>query len=613
MRFIGRSDRASGPGILATRGPDALQPNPNGFHPLAERGRERKSVEKLRPWILRRMLSYSHKYLEVPTPTEHNWIEGDEDHYYLKDPDLRLDNLPQPFRMIDKLIGCIIDGAWESIERREAEREAEKLKIKPPTRESSEEIQLPRNLNCFANSVDGNYIFAGLSEGVGVLNMEDHTVKSVWNMEGVARLIFSYGGAFALIKVFNAFDNKRSVQPSPLPATQTQQDSPTSNKQANLLNVQDAKLTPTVLVTKQRPKQITDYLWKNPFDALQKLDDANIIGTGQNHVISAQQWTEEKKIFEEMYYTYLSKDTSEESEEKQSQATFHFLYLGRIFPVGLEQRTQFGIPNTLCVWWHGSHVLLHYALKIPVGKEKIELDPKADIVWPNASPITCSVSDVCASLLVIALADGTITIWDLYLGIPISVLSVSRDSTIRNLHFLESSFCVPFGSSNEYKKVQVLVTCKHGAVYLVTATKHTEGSISTLRKRNEEPGITVSAIALVPQLSKLLLIFTNGTIALLDLIQGDVLCHCILPPSHVIASPWEPVFGFDKGGSFLFIKGDEKLNDDSLDRKESSSSLFAFSLLFLFPLDNCRKGKVLQKPPTPNTWEKRCEHCLQER
>ncbi|XP_038670562.1 WD repeat-containing protein 93 [Scyliorhinus canicula] len=643
------------------------------------------------------MLSYSHKYLDVPTPSEHNWIEGDEDQYYLKDPDLRLDNLPQPFRMIDKLIGCIIDGAWESIERREAEREAEKLKIKPPTRESSEEIQLPGNLNCFANSVDANSIFVGLSEGVGVLNMEDHTVKSVWNMEGieiaalqvrhvggqlyllaalddmgVARLIFSYGDAFALIKVFNAFDNvsekitcskfelseggdfagltlegkgeswlevhrlpkdnwvqeleqfekqmtqleqsgKRSVQPAPMHATQTQQDSSTSNKQANLLNIQDAKLTLTVLVMKQRPKQITDYLWKNPFDALQKLDDANIIGTGQNHVISAQQWIEEKKIFEEMYDTYLSKDTSEESEEKQSQATFHFLNLGRIFPVGLEQRTQFGIPNTLCVWWHGSHVLLHYALKIPVGKEKIELDPKADIVWPNASPITCSASEVCASLLVIALADGTITIWDLYLGIPISVLSVSRDSTIRNLHFLESNFCVPFGSPNEYREVQVLVTCKHGAVYLVKATKHTEGSISTLRKRNEEPGVTVSAIALVPQLSKFLLIFTNGTIALLHLTQGDVLCQCILPPSHVIASPWEPVFGFDKGGSFLFIKGDEKLNDDSLDRKESSSSLFAFSLLFLFSLDSCRKGKELRKPPTPNTWEKRCEHFLQER
>ncbi|XP_078386137.1 WD repeat-containing protein 93 [Cetorhinus maximus] len=639
------------------------------------------------------MLSYSKKYLNVPTPSEHSWNEDDEDDYYLKDPDQRRDELPQPFRMIDKLIGCIIDSAWESIERREAEREAEKLKIKPPTHESSEEIQLPGNLNCFANPVDGNYIFAGLSEGVAVLNMEDHTIRSVWKMEGieivalqvrlvgcqlylfaalddmgVARLLFSYRDTFSLIKVFNAYDNvsekitcskfelseggdyagltlegkgeswlevyrllkdnwvqeldqfeklmiqnEQTGKRSTLAAMPTQQEFPTGNKQFNPPNVQDVKLTPPVLAMKQRPKQIADCLWKNPFDALQKLDDANIIGTGQNHVISAQQWLEEKKIFEEMYETYLSKDTREESEEKQSQATFHFLNLGRILPVGLEQKTQVGIPNALCVWWNGSHVLLHYVLKIPMGKEKIELEPKADIVWPNASPITCSALNVCASLLVIALVDGTITIWDLYLGIPISVLSVSTDSTIQSLHFLESSFCIPFGSSNEYRKVQVLATCKHGAVYLVTATKHTEGSISTLRERNEEPGITISAVALVPQISKFVLIFTNGTIALLDLTCGDILCHCILPFSHVIASPWEPVFAFDRDGSFLFIKGVKKMNEDSLDRKEISCSLFAFSLLFLFPLDSCRKKKELPQPPTQNTLEKRCERFLQER
>ncbi|XP_067874183.1 WD repeat-containing protein 93 isoform X2 [Heterodontus francisci] len=558
------------------------------------------------------MPGYIKKYQEVPTPSEHNWNEDD---YYLKDPDQRLDELPQPFRMIDKLIGRILDSAWESIEGREAEREAEKLKIKPPSRESSEEIQLPANLNCFANSVDENYIFAGLSEGVAVLNMEDQTVTSVWNMEGIevvalqvrhaggklyllaalddmgiARLLFSYDEIFSLVKVFNAFDSgsekitcckfelsedgdyagltlegkgeswlevyrllkdnwAQELDQFEKLMTLNEQDG-----QINPPNVQGIKLTPPVLVMKQRPKQITDCLWKNPFDALQKLDDANVIGTGQNHVISAQQRNEEKKIFEEMYETCLSKDTTGESEEKQSQATFHFLTLGRILPVGLEQKTQVGLPNALCVWWNGSHVLLHYVLKIPIGKEKIELEPKADIVWPNASPITCTAVEACASLLVIALVDGTITIWDLYLGIPISVLSVSTDSTIRSLLFLESSFCVPFGSSDECRKAQVLVTCKNGAVYLVTAIKHTEGSFSTVREGNEESGSTISAVALVPQLSKFLLIFTNGTIALLDFTNGDVLCHCILPFPHVIASPWEPVFAFDRGGSFLFIK-----------------------------------------------------------
>ncbi|XP_072421301.1 WD repeat-containing protein 93 [Chiloscyllium punctatum] len=643
------------------------------------------------------MLSYNQKHLQIPTPSEHNWIEDHRDDYYLKDPDQWLDELPQPFRMIDKLIGHIIDNAWENIEKREAEREAENLKIKPPTREAIEEVQLPGNLNCFANIVDGKNIFAGMSEGVAILNQEDHTIKSLWRMEGVeiialqvrhvggqlyllaarddmgvARLLFSYGDLTSLIKVFNAFDNvsekvicskfeisesgdyagltlegkgeywlevyrlqkdnwaqeldqfeklmtlngqtgKRALNPNSVPSWQIQQESTLSNKQFNQPNIQDIKLSPTVLVMKQRYKQITDYIWKNPFDALQKLDDSNIIGTGQNHVISTQQWIEEKKIFEEMYESYLSKDTTEESEEKQSQATFHFINLGRILPVGLEQKTQAGIPNALCLWWNGSHILFHYVLKIPVGKEKIELEPKADIVWPNASPITCSTVKVCASLLVVALVDGTVTIWDLYLGIPISVLTVSTDSIIQTLHFLESDFCVPFGLSDEYRKVQILITCKNGEAYLATATKHTEGRIFTLRERNEEPGNTISGVALVPKLSKFLLIFATGTIALFDFTGKDVLCHFILPFPYVTASPWEPVFAFDRDGNFLFIKGLKTMNEDSPNRNENRSLLFAFSLLFVFPRDRCTKEKELIQPPSQNTWEVRCEHFLQDR
>uniref|UniRef100_UPI00398EEA11 WD repeat-containing protein 93 isoform X2 n=1 Tax=Pristiophorus japonicus TaxID=55135 RepID=UPI00398EEA11 len=603
------------------------------------------------------MPGYIKKYPVVSNPLEHNWSDDNENDDYLKDPDQRLDKLPQPFRMIDKLIGRIIENACESIEGREAEREAKRLKIKPPLCESSEEIQLPGNLNCLANTVDANYIFAGLSEGVAVLNTEDHTVTSVWTSGdveivalqvthaggqlyllaavddmGIARLLFSYGDIFSTVKVFNAADNViernscskfelseggdyagitlegkgeswlevyRLVKDNwahELDQFVKQMALHEQSGHTNPPSLQDIKLTPPVLVLKLRPKQITDCLWKNPFDALQKLDDANIIGTGQNHVIIAQQWIEEKKIFEEMYKTYLSKGTTEEFEEKQSQATFHFYTLGRLLPVGLENKTQVG-----------------YLLRLYIpSKVTSELEPKADIVWPNASSITCSAVKICASLLVIAFADGTIAIWDLYLGIPVSVLSISEDSHIMGLHFLESSFCVPFGSSDGDTKAQVLVTCKNGAVYLATATEHTS-SISTLRERSEEPGDIISAVALVPQLSKFLLIFTNGTTALLDKARGDTLCHCIFPFPHVIASPWEPVFAFDRDGSFLFIKGDKKMSEEALDRKESSSSLFAFSLLFLFPLDICTKKKELPRPPTQNIWEKRCERFLQER
>ncbi|XP_062922174.1 WD repeat-containing protein 93 isoform X2 [Mobula hypostoma] len=615
------------------------------------------------------------KHLVIPSPSEHNWNDNDENDYYLKDPERLFDELPQPFRMIDKLIGRIIENACEIIEKREAQREVERLKKKIPLCESSEEIQVPGNVNCLAGSVDGSCIFAGLSEGIAIFNMENHTVKTVWKTEdveivaiqvksvgsqlhllaavddmGLAHLLFYYGDIFSSIKVFNASENISERNTCSkfelsdggdyagvtlegrgetwLEVYRLMKDNwiqeldqflklvelNEETEQMNPPNPQDIKLSPPVLVLKVRPRQITDCLWKNTFDALLKLDDGNIIGTGQNHVITTQQWNAEQKVFEEMYETYLSKDTIEESEEKQSQPTFHFLNLGRLLPVGLEQKTQAGLPNDLCVWWSGSHILFHYILKIPGSKEKIDLEPKANIVWPNASLITCSAGEICASLLVIGLADGTVTVWDLYMGIPISVLPVSTDSAIRSLHILEPSSCAASASLDGYPKSQIVATCKSGAVYLITATAHCEGTITTLRGRNEEPGSIIIAVALVPQLSsRFLLILKNGTMALMDSIHGDTLCHYTLPFPHAVASPWKPVFAFDKDGSFFFIKGDKSISKETPDSEESSSLLFAFSLLSFFPLDVCTKKKDPPQPPTPTTWELRCEQFLQER
>lgn len=45
--------------------------------------------------------------------------------------------------------------------------------------------QVAGNVNCLASSADGSYIFAGLSEGVAVLSMGDHTVKTIWKTEDV--------------------------------------------------------------------------------------------------------------------------------------------------------------------------------------------------------------------------------------------------------------------------------------------------------------------------------------------------------------------------------------------------------------------------------------------
>ena len=56
---------------------------------------------------------------------------------FLQDPAQHRDELPQPYRMIDKVLNRLIDNTWEIIEAREQKRIAEASKIRPPIYECS--------------------------------------------------------------------------------------------------------------------------------------------------------------------------------------------------------------------------------------------------------------------------------------------------------------------------------------------------------------------------------------------------------------------------------------------------------------------------------------------
>ena len=51
---------------------------------------------------------------------------------FLQDPTLMVDELPQPFRLVNKLVFQLIDIAWETIDDRESEKIAEAARYKPP-------------------------------------------------------------------------------------------------------------------------------------------------------------------------------------------------------------------------------------------------------------------------------------------------------------------------------------------------------------------------------------------------------------------------------------------------------------------------------------------------
>ncbi|NWU81327.1 WDR93 protein, partial [Onychorhynchus coronatus] len=117
--------------------------------------------------------------LEIPPPSEKDWPKGDEEDFFLQDPDRKRYALPQPFRMINKLVMQVFESAMEIIERREMLREAQKQKVQPTKCAPTAEFQVTGRANCLA--VSGKYIFVGLSEGLAAFSMWDCKEICAWD------------------------------------------------------------------------------------------------------------------------------------------------------------------------------------------------------------------------------------------------------------------------------------------------------------------------------------------------------------------------------------------------------------------------------------------------
>ncbi|NWZ43343.1 WDR93 protein, partial [Brachypodius atriceps] len=117
--------------------------------------------------------------LGIPPPSEKDWPKEDEEDFFLLDPDRKRDVLPQPFRMINKLVMQVFESAMEIIERREMLQEAQKLKVQPKKCFPTAEFQVTERPNCLA--VSGKYIFVGLSVGLAAFNTCDFKDVCAWD------------------------------------------------------------------------------------------------------------------------------------------------------------------------------------------------------------------------------------------------------------------------------------------------------------------------------------------------------------------------------------------------------------------------------------------------
>ncbi|KAE8618184.1 hypothetical protein XENTR_v10009302 [Xenopus tropicalis] len=118
--------------------------------------------------------------LEIPPGSERDWALDHDEDSFITDPDQALDMLPQPFRMIDKVVNHLIYQALEIININEHRREADKLRKKIEVHPPVAEIQVSKRVNCLAAVESGTYLFVGHSDGLAVYNFPDCSWICSW-------------------------------------------------------------------------------------------------------------------------------------------------------------------------------------------------------------------------------------------------------------------------------------------------------------------------------------------------------------------------------------------------------------------------------------------------
>lgn len=96
---------------------------------------------------------------------------------------------------------------------------------------------------------------------------------------------------------------------------------------------------------------------------------------------------------------------------------------------------------------------------------------------------------------------------------------------------------------------------------------------------------------------------------LFDVAKCEPVCQFGLPSTHMLASPWQPVYALDTDNLSLFLKGNEKVTPgETLSADNDGCSVFVFSLNKLIKTQK-PVGVLSQNLP----WEQKCKLLLQSR
>ncbi|NXL88509.1 WDR93 protein, partial [Alectura lathami] len=89
-----------------------------------------------------------------------------------------------------------------------------------------------------------------------------------------------------------------------------------------------------------------------------------------------------------------------------------------------------------------------------------------------------------------------------------------------------------------------------------------------------------------------LIFYWDGTVSLMNTATSQVVYCFNSPPSHAVASPWQPVFTLDTVNRCLLLRGDEKQHADVLAQSRASHST-----IFLFDFNYCPLKEAFPEEP----------------
>ncbi|XP_077935008.1 WD repeat-containing protein 93 isoform X4 [Halichoerus grypus] len=576
--------------------------------------------------VQKRFSSFMRKgLLEVPSPAEKDWPKDDEDDYVFVDLGQEVDSLPQPYRMINKMVNLLFDKCWEVIQERDALRDVEFSRTQPTTYPPLVENKLNKMPNCMAISQD--YVFIGGAKGFSIYNLYNAKriyiweklkvdVTSIWATDlgneiliapvdemGIARLFYFNKDGLFLIKAINEVDD--------------------ASKQTTCIKMEMSQGGDFAAFLLQGAGDIWLDVYKLPKESWLK------------EVEHPQPAINPKKKRQPQPNTL--EPVTSENLEMDMNVCFRGdiklslpVHIMKIKPPKPVTGTTFKSPLEVFAKvedYYGLGSGQNHFIKDSQWEQlaAIFLAPHQkylDKEWEEEPPSMATFHFLLPSSIITMPVEVKGPS-----GFPLGVIALPKGCSCQSIHFLKY-FLVHKGQ-NMYPEsplkshMKCVVLCTDSSLYLVTA-KRTQGpTISVLVERPiKHLDEAICAVAPVLALPGMLLIFSkNGSVQLMDVAKPQIICAFALPRTYHLAVPWKPLFAVSVQHPCFLLRGDHPDEIESDDTKNIQNSVFYFNLEAYPLLENISRNHTI--PETDMTenmafaqvlpLEKRCESFLQKR